>query len=370
MMSAKKIAIHMPTPPSHHGGGAEKVMMRIAAGLAERGHAVDFVINRAQSAAWSGLSPAVKPVDLGVHRYATLPGLIRYIRAERPDTLLTSGKSANIASLLAKRFFGPEFRLVLHISNSVSGVYEIGGPREKVAITLSKALMPAADSIVTLNQDMERDVKSVVPKAADRVRTIYDPHDITAIRTASQEPIDHPWFSADRAFSTVLSVGRLHYKKDLPTLLRAIALVFERRAVRLVLLGEGPELSRLKRLSEELGIAEIVDFAGFKANPYPYMARADVFALSSLVEGLVGVLIEALACGASVASTDCTFGPAEILQKGRLGRLSPVGDAPALAESILRALDNPTPREILTEGARRFDVEKVIGEYEELCDLV
>ena len=362
----KRLGIYISTPPSEYGGGAERVMMRIAAGIAERGHDVDFVVSRANSPVWASLSPDVRLVNLNTHRYAVLPGLLKYIRRERPDTLLSTGKSANLATLTVKRFFAPDMRLVLHQSNSLTGEFAIYGAKQKLAIRMLRLMMPSADSIVTLNKDMAIDIKRAVPSASDKVRVIYDPHDLEDIRAKSSSPLKHTWLAHDRPTPAIVTVARLHFKKDIPTLLRAFAVVADMRPARLVIVGDGPALPNLLKLSEELGISKMVDFVGFKDNPYAYMARADVFALSSLVEGLVGVLIEAMACGTSVVSTDCTFGPSEILQDGRLGRLSPVGDHKALAESIVHTLDNPTSREELLAGASRFSAEAIINEYEKL----
>ena len=134
----------------------------------------------------------------------------------------------------------------------------------------------------------------------------------------------------------ILGVGRLTPQKDFPTLIRAFARVRRQRPARLVIVGEGRPEARaaLMRLAAELGCAEDVSLPGFTHNPFCYMAHAGVFVLSSLHEGLPGVLIQALACGAPVVSTDCPSGPREILEGGRYGRLVALGDDAAMAEAI------------------------------------
>jgi glycosyltransferase involved in cell wall biosynthesis len=166
-------------------------------------------------------------------------------------------------------------------------------------------------------------------------------------------PLDHPWFSPD-APPVILAVGRLTAVKDYPTLLRAFALLRQWRAARLFILGEGELRRELGALAETLGIAADVQFAGFDPNPYRYMKRSAVLALSSAWEGFGNVLVEALACGTQVVATDCPSGPAEILAGGKFGRLVPVGDAAALAQAIESALLAPLPPDALTQAGAGF----------------
>ena len=132
------------------------------------------------------------------------------------------------------------------------------------------------------------------------------------------------------------------------------------------MLGEGRLRPKLLSLARELGVAEQVDFPGFRENPYAFLARADLFVLSSRNEALPTVLIEAMACGCPVVSTDCPYGPREILEDGRLGPLVPVGDADALAEAMARVLDAPPSRDLLRERASFFSVERAVDRYEEM----
>jgi glycosyltransferase involved in cell wall biosynthesis len=156
----------------------------------------------------------------------------------------------------------------------------------------------------------------------------------------------------------VLSAGRLRASKDFRTLLQAFAGVRETRPARLLVLGEGGERDALEREARRLGVADDVAFPGFVANPFAYMARAGVFVLASRYEALGNVLVEALACGCSVVSTNCPVGPAEVLERGRYGRLVPVGDADALARAIAAALDTPDARERLKERAADFSASR------------
>jgi glycosyltransferase involved in cell wall biosynthesis len=164
----------------------------------------------------------------------------------------------------------------------------------------------------------------------------------------------------------LVAVGRLHEQKDFQTLLRAFALVRARRSARLIILGEGPERPALEAGVAKLGLTEDVDLPGFVPNPYAFMAGASQFVLSSRYEGLPTVLIEAMACGCPVVSTDCPSGPGEILDNGKYGRLVPVGDAAALAEAMEATLDAPPPAAELKARADLFHIDRVIDSYRRL----
>jgi glycosyltransferase involved in cell wall biosynthesis len=161
----------------------------------------------------------------------------------------------------------------------------------------------------------------------------------------------------------VLGAGRLTAQKDFATLLSAFALAKERQPLRLIILGEGELRDPLQALASELGVAPEVRFPGFVENPYAFMSRSRVFVLSSAWEGFGLVLVEAMACGTPVVSTDCPAGPAEILEGGKYGRLVPVGDAIALAEAILATLAGPIPADVLRRRADDFSLEKIGAEY-------
>jgi len=161
----------------------------------------------------------------------------------------------------------------------------------------------------------------------------------------------------------ILAVGRLVVQKDYPTLLRAFSLVRRKRQAHLLILGEGQERPRLEALVRQLGLTENVQMPGFVKNPYAYMARARLLVLSSKWEGFGNVLMEALACGTPVVSTDCKSGPGEILAEGRFGRLVPVGDAQALAAAMLETLQTPPDQAMLRQRAQDFTLEKSVKEY-------
>ena len=201
--------------------------------------------------------------------------------------------------------------------------------------------------------------------AHNRIHTIYNPVVSADLHRKAREPLDHPWLNG-RGPPVVLAIGRLHKQKDFATLLAAFAVVLRQRTARLIVLGRGPLLASLRSLAHKLRIAKHVEFPGFVENPYAFLARASLFVLSSRHEGLANVLIEAMACGCPVVSTNCPFGPDEILEGGRWGELVPVGNPEALAGAMARALDNPPRRHGLRDRTSFFSIEKAVVRYEEL----
>jgi glycosyltransferase involved in cell wall biosynthesis len=232
---------------------------------------------------------------------------------------------------------------------------------------LVRRYYPWADGIVAVSQGVAADLLELTDLPPSKVRVLPNPVVTPELVECAAQPLDDPWFTAGAA-PVVLGAGRLDQQKDFPTLIRAFAAVRSKRAARLVILGEGPERARLESLVEELGIGEHVRLPGFVSNPFSYMARAAVFVLSSAWEGMPGVLIQAMACGAPVVATDCESGPREVLASGKYGRLVPVGDHAALAEAIAATLDAPTST-LPPEALEPYTCEGAVDRYLHLLHL-
>jgi glycosyltransferase involved in cell wall biosynthesis len=174
--------------------------------------------------------------------------------------------------------------------------------------------------------------------------------------------MQHVWFN-NKEIPVIIAVGKLKPQKDFETLIKAFAKVRTKFKARLIILGEGPMLSDLNLLVEKLNITDDVIFEGFVQNPFKYMRNADLFVLSSKYEGLPGVLVQALACGCPVVSTDCPSGPREILENGRYGPLVPVADENALATAIIAQLQTRHDRDYLQTRGRSFSEEEAVRGY-------
>jgi glycosyltransferase involved in cell wall biosynthesis len=324
-----------------------------------------YLALRANRSAWKDLLRPVLLARRGARALRCLHSLVRYLRAEGPQAMLSGKTHTNLVAIWARQLAGAATRLVISEHSSLS--QEIAGPKGRkwrwrfVAPLVGRAYQ-AADAVVAVSEGVADDLSAQTGLPRVRTTTIYNPVFSPRLLELARAPISHPWYK-DEEPPLLLGVGRLEPQKDFALLVRAFARIRRERAVRLLILGEGRERSRLTQLAEALGVADSVDFPGFVPNPYAHMARANLFVLSSRYEGLGNVVIEALACGCPVVSTDCPSGPAEILDQGRYGRLVPVGDAKALAQAILAALEEPVDPDRLRGRAAQFSVERAARRY-------
>lgn len=307
-------------------------------------------------------------------RYARcLPALTRYLATHGPACLISATPRINLLAVMAARASGGHTRSIVTERISISAkLADDPEFRFRQLIPLMKRSYRLASRVVAVSHDLAEDVAVQLGLPREQVLTIYNPVVGPELEAASREPLEDPWF-APGAPPVVLSAGRSSDQKDFDTLLRAFAEVRRQQRCRLVLLGQQTGRSRQRRqqrllaLADELGIRDDLRLHGFVLNPFPYMARAAVFVLSSRYEGLPGVLIQAMACGTPVVSTACPTGPREILDNGRYGPLVPVGDASALGKAILDTLANPPPRQWLIDRARHFSVARAFARYRELA---
>ena len=334
-----KIALFLP---SLHGGGAERVMVNLARGFAERGLKVDLVLAKGEGPYLGEVPPNVHVVDLNASRVlASLPGLVRYLRRERPEAMLSAMHHSNIIAVWAKLLACVPTRLAVSIHTTTSVSLQSPQNRRSLLIPwLTRWFYLKTEAIVAVSKGVAEDFSRVSGIPFERIKVIYNPVVTPELIENAKEPVEHPWFATEQP-PVILGVGRLTKAKDFPTLIRAFALVRQERPARLMILGEGEERFRLEALVKELGLEDDVALPGFVDNPYAYMARAAVFVLSSAWEGLPTVLIEAMACSCPVVSTDCPSGPAEILENGKCGPLVPVGNEAALKQAIIRVLEAP-----------------------------
>jgi glycosyltransferase involved in cell wall biosynthesis len=226
---------------------------------------------------------------------------------------------------------------------------------------LYRRFLRQADAIVAVSRGVARELDDICRLDAGAARVIYNGVVDERFAARAREPVVHPWF--DGRSKVLIAVGRMVAQKDHATLIRAFARVAARRDLRLVILGDGPLRGELSSLAAALGVADRVDMPGFVDNPLPLISRAAALALASRFEGFGNVLVEALACGVQAVSADCPYGPSEILESGRFGRLAPVGDPEALAEAMRLALDAPIDADLLRSRAAAFSTQACASAY-------
>jgi glycosyltransferase involved in cell wall biosynthesis len=390
---------------SLEGGGAERSMLTLVRAFLELGREVDLVVCRLKGAYVDSVPSQARLVVLEsagrlrarlsalfasrgwpgpVLRAVVLPGksapeieftasLKRYLRERRPDVLLSAMTYANLAALWARNAVDPALPVAISERLTLTQHCESASCQRKWRWRYLPAVVrqsyPSADAIVAVSNQVGEDLVAVTGLPRRAVKTIYNPVVDDLLRSQAAEPLSHPWFNPDEP-PVIIGVGRLAEQKDFATLIRAFAHVRAKRSVRLLILGEGRQRDLLQDLAQQLNVQADLAMPGFVDNPFQYMARAAVLVQSSEYEGLPGVLIQALACGCPVVSTDCPGGAAEILEDGRYGPLVPVGDDKALAGAIEAVVDEPPDKAVLLERAEQFSVDAATSTYLELLDTL
>ncbi len=351
------------------GGGAERVLVALAEGLAAAGQRVDLVVLCGPAPPLEGLR--VIPLRAPAPALGALP-FLAYLRRERPQAVLSTLVGPNAIAVACARLITARWRprVVVREANTLSVAlrYRSAASR-RVAAAAARASYPRADAIVAVSEGARADLARFLGLPLYRVMAIPNPSPTAALVARAGAPLAHPWFAPDRTTPVIIASGRLVPKKGFDVLLEAMAQLRKRRDVRLVILGEGPERAALEAHQARLGLRDFVELKGFVDNPFAYLGRADLFVLASFAEGSPNVLVEALACGCPVVATDCLSGPREILRDGRDGALVSPGDASALAAAIEQALTAPPDRAALRCRAADFDSARAFAAYARVLGL-
>ncbi len=354
---SKRIAIFV----SFSGqGGVERAMTQLSAGLMDQGVAVDLLLPRAAGEHMESIPQGVNVIRFNTgHTFSSLLPLVRYLKKERPDALLAAKHRAIVTAVIASRLAGFRGKVVGNIQTTISaGLEDSNIVKRSMYVWMMKIFYRWADLIVAVSRGVADDILALTGLDPVKVAVIYNPVVTPEIFDRGRQPVEHPWFT-DSGIPVVLGIGRLTKQKDFHTLLRAFEKVRKTRPCRLIVLGDGGDLASLRSLALELGVQDDIDFPGFQKNPFAWLSRSRLFVLSSQWEGFGIVLVEAMALGVPIVSTDCPNGPNEILKNGKFGELVPVEDPKALADAIVRTLDNPLPAEVLKSASKDYTVEKI-----------
>ncbi len=401
--------------PNLGGGGAERVVLTLAGALLRRGYPVDLVLLRLNGEYKRAIPGRIRlyyrkrkrttdPTllahcrerriearPLAVNPLATVGArrvlqriysgvrfkgsqirsaitVARYIQEAQPRLLFSALPSANCAAVLGAELARTCIPIIVSIHNNV----DIGDGYKGMGREIARSIGARADTVVAVSQGVARAVIETLGIDVQKVQVIYNPVSISEIRSLSEQKVPHPWFrdSSVPIITSVLSEGN---QKDWRTLVSAFSLVLREANARLAILGNlsADYRNRITSMAGEMGVGEDIAFLGFVENPFSYMRRAAVHVLSSRYEGLANVLIEAMACGTPVVSTDAPYGPAEILEGGRWGPLVPVGDAEALAAAIVGSLEGGAVSTAeLERRADDFSAERLVPVYEDLFKRV
>ena len=352
----RNIAIYVPALV---GGGAERVAALLASGLCREGHSATLVTDFDAPENREFVDPGVEMVTLGGDHAQSTVRLARFLSERHCALAHAIGASANIKLVAARAMTRAKTRLVLsYHGTSVVGRGLLGWS----AYPLAPLLTRAAARTVCVSDYLVKHMVEQWRACRPRMVRIYNPVRIESARPARSiaELSSRP--------PVIVALGRLAAEKDFTSLLNALALV-PRRDSRLLIYGDGPERDALRQLAERLGLAGRVDLPGYVVDPWDAYAKASCFVLTSHSEAFGNVVVEALASGLPVVSTDCG-GPREILDHGRFGEIVPIQQPGALAAAIGRALDHPGDPAPRITRARSFAAETIVKSYIALFDEV
>lgn len=358
----RKIAMLLP---ELGGGGAERVFLLLAEFFADNGIEVDLILMKKQGEYLPEIPGNIRVVSLctgsdGKFHFweagIAFFRMVRYLRQTSIDVLFSTLGKTNLFAILSALIVSENFRLVIREANTFHNI------SNKIQIKLAAWLYPKADHIIAISKGVAQDLKGIKRVKAENVSVIYNPIDLKTIQRLSKAPIDHPWLLS-KTVPVIVAVGRLVPQKDFETLIRAFDKVQKKQDTRLIILGKGQLKKKLEGIIQELSLEKKVQLAGFRRNPFPYYRNADLFVMSSRWEGFGMVLIEAMASGTNIVSTDCHSGPSEILGSGKYGCLVPVGDNMALSRAILKTLKTPLCRQVLLKRAGFFTKDKICKNY-------
>jgi glycosyltransferase involved in cell wall biosynthesis len=348
--------------------GVPLAQMRFAEALSNSGHAVDFVIGCVNP----GL---VMPETFGVNvtllnratARAMLYPLWKYFRRNKPDVVFSAEDHLNAIVLIAAILSGSPAKIsgssrVTPYSTYSTKIFT----KRWVLKQVFRTVMWRANVLTCVSKDMVEQYRKVFRDPPHVC--VYNIVDNRLSRQKLLEPVDAEWF-LEKEIPVVVAAGQLEPWKGFADLIRAVKEVSRRRPLRLVIFGEGSLRAELERLIEELGLADIVKLPGNVTNPLKYFIHAQVFALTSYVEGMPNALVEAMMCGCTPVATNCPTGPREILNDGRFGYLVSVGDPISIARGIEWALESPIDKNLLAEAIAPFEEQTVIAQHFELLGL-
>ena len=349
------------------GGDTQREMVLLCNALTARGVAPTILTLSGKGPLRALLDPSIRVIEVPGRklRYA-VPGLYWAIGSMAPALVISAEANLNLCTLIAVRSLSRLNRpkLVLREVGSPSiGQYRDPYRRNRVAYRILRRLYRHADRIITSTDGARRDLADnfAVPE-----RLIAVMRNNAVVPPAMAKQLAYWNGETGREKDLIVCIGRLSPEKDHGTLLDALTFLPTQRPWRVAFVGEGPERERLEALVRKAGLGERTIFAGYADDPFAWMMRASVAVCCAIYEGLGNGIVEALACGTPVVSTDAPYGPREILQAGRYGRLTPVGDTAAMAAAIKAALDDVPNRPMLMSRGLQYTATAAAARFLEI----
>ncbi|MCJ7499376.1 glycosyltransferase [bacterium] len=346
------------------GGGIGRTIVNLANAFVDLDYPVNLLLDEPQHLYEGSLRAGIETHHLETSN--VIGGVLffgNYIRRQRPSVLLTPVVRHTMLAVRTKYLLRAQFKIFPLIHNTYSrSFWNLAPGKKDRCIRKIRKYYSQCDGIIAVSRGVADDLCTLTGFSEDRVKTLYNAVVTEELGNSALDQVDHPWFTPGQP-PVIISVGRLHFQKNYPLLIESFELVRRHMRCRLMIVGDGDEREDLEARARSSVYSDDIHLTGHQNNPFALVKRSSVFVLSSLYEGLPTVLIEALAVGTPVVSTDCMSGPAEILDHGRYGPIVPMGDPEALSRAIMEVLRNPLPSETLIKASERYRDRNVAVSY-------
>ena len=363
--------------PSLVGGGAQHVTVNVLRKLDRVQYRPYLVLVKREGPYLTQLPHDVPVFELKSSRTSRkvhhIRQLVDIIARTKPELVVSSLNAANVLALVAKQLSSHRFKLIVTVQNNL--IAKFGNRpilKRWLKMMFIRYIYPSADHIIAVSQGVKYNLVQDFGLPPSRISTIYNSIDIEKVQMMAQSISTN--LHSDGSQKIIIAVGSLDVQKGFYDLIKAFALVRDQVPASLIILGEGPLRGKLEATIQELCLTDHVCMPGFVANPYSYLAQAELFVLSSYWEGLPVALIEAMACGVPVIATNCDYGPGEIITHGENGNLVPAGDIDKMSQAMINLLSDKSEASRLRVGglhrAADFDSVKICRRYEGLFEMV
>ena len=361
-----KIAI---VTPVYSIAGVPLAQHRFARALASRNHEVEFIIGFLPTDLHPPKIPGVKISILNKRSVTRMfLRLISIFKKEKYEVIFSAEDHLNIVVIFAKIFSNSSS--LISASSRVTPYDTYSNTlfsKRWILKQLAKLTMKKADVLSCVSKDMVTQYQAIFNNSPHQC--IYNIVDDPISREKMLETVNHKWFQSNQ-HSVIIASGKLAQWKGFEDLIRAMPIILKEKNVRLIILGDGPLRSHLEEIINGLNLNSFIDLLGYVENPLKYYKNSDVFVLSSYVEGLPNVLVEAMMCGCTPVSTDCPTGPREVLKDGKYGYLVPTHSPEELAYAVIKALESPIPHDLLNKAIQPFHVDQVIRSHFKSLNLL
>ena len=348
--------------------GVPLAQIRLANLFLEQGYDVDFIVGYVTKGLTMPHLEGINTIVLDNPRVITMfRTIVQYLNKTKPDIIISAEDHLNSIVLLSA--IVTRSKAKISVSSRVTPFDTYSNDiftKRWILKHFMNLVERRADALICVSKDMIEQYKTIFKNS--RHQCIYNVVKDRHSEERIAENVDEPWLK-NKTSPVIVSAGRLAPEKGYPDLIMAVKELSKTQDIKLIMLGDGTIRSELEKLIERENLSSLIKLVGFQENPLKYYSRADVFVLSSYVEGLPNVLVEAMMCGCTPVSTDCPTGPREVLQDEKYGYLVPVHDPKAMAEGIKKALDNPIPAERLSEGVKAFTEDEVFSQYKKVLGL-